>query len=65
MEANKRLCKQCRVLVDRILDGKFGNGRDKRWVNSIGKLWNGSLCPECNIQRAKESMRKLRGKVPA
>lgn len=59
-EANKRLCKKCKLLIDRISDGKFTNGRDKRWVDATGKLWNGSMCPACNTERAKETMRKMR-----
>ena len=65
MEANLRVCKGCRVLKQRIQHGYFTshmkeNAKDKRWVDETGKLWNGSLCPVCNVDRMKEKMRVKR-----
>lgn len=59
LESNKRTCKVCLLLKSRISDGKF-NKRDKRWIDESGKLWNGSVCPICNKQRARENMKRLR-----
>lgn len=62
LEANKRQCKKCGLLKDRISDGKF-NQKDKRWRDETGKLWNGSCCPSCNQERVKTSMKFSRSKV--
>jgi hypothetical protein len=59
-ESNLRKCKKCQVLKIRILDGKYDNGRDKRWLDDEGKIWNGSLCPLCNVERARTTMKRLR-----
>lgn len=59
-ESNKRTCKICLLLKQRIQDGKFANGRDKRWVDESGKQWVGSICPICNSIRARENMKRLR-----
>lgn len=61
MEANNRVCKICRVLKQRIQKGSF-NYKDKRWMDETGKLWNGNICPGCNVDRMKEQMRIKRVK---
>lgn len=62
MEKNKRLCKQCNLLKDRIETGKYPDGKNKRYSDETGKLWNGSVCPVCNKSRSHENMKKLRAK---
>jgi len=59
-ESNLRKCKKCQALKLRILDGKYYNGRDKRWLDEEGKIWNGSTCPPCNVERARLTMKRLR-----
>lgn len=59
-ESNLRKCKSCKELKNRIQDGKFPNGRDKRWVNENGKQWNGSKCADCVIAKSRETMKKIR-----
>ena len=59
-EKNKRLCKRCSQLKERIEDGKYPNGRDKKWRDESGKLWSGNICGECNNSRSKEIMRTTR-----
>jgi len=61
-EVNKRRCKICGEEKNRILAGKFPNGRDKKWAGDNGKLWNGNICGDCNLKRAKEIMVKIRAK---
>lgn len=58
-ERNKRQCKVCKEIKDRILQGKF-NLKDKKWVDPEGGLWNGSVCPKCNRDRVRGLMKKLR-----
>jgi hypothetical protein len=60
---NARHCKDCKLLKNRIQDGKFSNGRDKRWLDENGKLWNGNRCPDCVVLKVRESMRISRSKV--
>lgn len=62
-EINKRKCKVCNELKERIQDGYFENSTTcKRYINEAGKLWNGSTCPECHKNKIAQGMRKLRAK---
>lgn len=65
MEQNKRKCRACGAEKNRIAAGKFPNNRDKKWVGDDGKLWNGCVCGECNVSRAGDTMKKLRGNEKA
>ena len=58
-EADKRICKVCGVLKERILVGKYNN-KDKKYVDLEGSCWNGRLCPLCNRLRMQSNMQKLR-----
>lgn len=60
MEQDKRKCSRCKELRERIQDGRFPNGNNKRWRDEFGKMWSGNVCGECNQVRAKESMKKTR-----
>lgn len=62
IEHNKRKCKKCLQEKDRVAAGKFPNGRDKKWAELNGKLWNGNICGDCNVSRANETMKKLRNR---
>lgn len=62
MEKNKRLCKQCNILRDRIQSGVYPDGKNKKHVDEAGKLWNGSVCGSCNVARSSENMKKLRAR---
>jgi hypothetical protein len=62
MEKNKRLCKQCNILKDRIQSGTYPDGKNKKHVDETGKLWNGSICGSCNVGRSHENMVKLRAR---
>lgn len=55
MEANKTTCKSCQQIKFRIQNGKFANGRDKRWVDEFGRQWSGHKCPDCNANRVKKA----------
>lgn len=60
MESNKRKCKICSQLKDRIYSGKYPNDRDKKWRDESGLLWMGNVCGKCNQIRAKRVMKKSR-----
>jgi ssDNA-binding Zn-finger/Zn-ribbon topoisomerase 1 len=53
-------CRSCGGSKIRRPAGVFGNGKDRRWVDQHGKLWNGRKCPECNRIRAKNTMKRVR-----
>ena len=59
-EVNNRVCKACKATKQRIADGKYPNGRDKKWRDETGLLWVGNFCGECNKTRAKLVMKKVR-----
>lgn len=56
MEENIRKCKSCGEMKKRILAGKF-NEKDKKWVDESQKLWNGSICPVCVVDKARARAR--------
>lgn len=60
IESNKTQCKVCKAMKDRIEDGRYPDGRNKRWKDEDGKLWNGHICAACNKISATEAMKKLR-----
>ena len=61
-EINKRHCKICLNLKQRILNGKYPNGKDSCWVDENSRQWNGKVCPDCNVKRCKDTMKKVREK---
>lgn len=61
-EKNYRICKSCKKIKIRIQNGKFPNGRDKRWIDDGGKQWSGSTCPDCVKDKSKERMKAKRQK---
>ena len=58
-EANIRLCKVCKIVRNRIQDGTF-DGKNKRWRDEAGNLWNGNLCPRCELDRVRNKMKEKR-----
>jgi hypothetical protein len=44
-------CKGCNQLKTRYRAGKFLNGKDTRFVDADGKLFNGKLCPQCHCDK--------------
>lgn len=53
-------CKNCGQTKVRILSGKFPDGKNNRWVDENGKLFNGKCCPACATEKAKQKMKELR-----
>ena len=54
-----RECKICKNVKPRMSYGCFPNGKPK-FCDQDGKLWNGLHCPECNVDKTREKMRKSR-----
>lgn len=63
MEQNKTFCKICKQLKFRIEDGKFPDGKNKKWKDESGKQWNGKYCYSCNLIRVKTKMKEKRTKT--
>ena len=61
-EINQKQCKVCGETKTRIQFGTFNTKKDKRWVDGDGKMWNGRVCPQCQVKIAAENMKKLREK---
>lgn len=61
-ERNLRQCKVCKEIKLRILDGKYNDGRNKKWKDENGKLWNGNNCSDCHKEIQKEIQKIRRGK---
>ncbi len=58
LEKEVKECKQCEKLLVRVQDGKFDNGKDKRWrdPNTL-RMWNGRVCPDCHAENVKNRKR--------
>jgi ribonuclease HIII len=59
MEADKRICKICKQLKNRILVGKFDD-KNKKYNDETGKSWNGSTCPPCHKEQVRIKMKLTR-----
>lgn len=57
-EKNLTQCKVCSTLKLRVQDGKYENGKNKRWRDETGHLWMGKTCPDCHRNRMAETQRK-------
>lgn len=56
----KKICKICRQVKNRIQNGKYPNGKDKRWVDETGSQWNGAVCPSCQKLKVKQQTKHSR-----
>ena len=61
-EKDLRHCKLCRDLKQRILDGKYPNAKDKKFVDEHGKQWSGNACPKCHAERTAVNTRNRRAR---
>lgn len=61
-ETDKKHCKKCNQMKTRIQDGTY-DGKNKKWRDEEGKLWNGRVCPTCQVAMTRENMQKMRKKV--
>lgn len=59
LEKNTRICKACLKPHLRILAGKWGESKDKKWVDENGMTWNGNTCGWCNKLRVRNHMGQL------
>ena len=60
-EINQSKCTgKCQSIKTRIQDGKYPDGKNKKWVDEKGQLWVGRRCPECVKDSMKSRMQKLR-----
>ena len=61
-ENNLTTCRICGNIKSRKLVSKWG--KDKKYVDSNGKSWNGLKCPDCHrkIQAEKQKTRRAKKK---
>lgn len=59
-ESRTIICKDCKLPQVAFLDGKFGDDKTKRWVDNEGRLFNGLLCPGCQVKRVGERLKNNR-----
>lgn len=66
MESNLVKCKVCQELKVKIESGFYPSEkkRTKKYIDQFGKIWNGKTCPQCNQERAKNTMKSSRLKEP-
>ena len=54
-------CKHCGETKKRVMDGRYPNKKDQRWVNpETGKQWSGKVCAECVVEKARQRKRLKR-----
>lgn len=56
------ICRKCQLPKVRNHVGMFSNGRDKKYVDDKGKLWNGKCCPDCQRSKMNGHMKVKRKK---
>ena len=58
-EIDVSTCRGCEKLKVRKHDGSF-DGKNKKFVDEEGKLWNGRICPACHKARVKTQLKQKR-----
>ena len=53
-------CRKCEKIVPRNFVGYYPGGKNKKYVNSEGKLWTGRICPDCVKSKNKVSIKERR-----
>jgi C4-type Zn-finger protein len=61
-ESNLSKCPVCQEIKLRIQDGKYPDGKNKKWVDEQGNLFVGRKCPSCVKSQMKARMQKFRAK---
>ena len=47
-------CKHCGITKKRVMDGRYPNSKDVRWINpETKKQWSGKVCAECVVEKAR------------
>lgn len=58
IEKSILVCKCCGVTKIRILDGRFPNKKDQRWIDPDTKRqWSGKVCSECHRENCAKRKR--------
>jgi|GEM_PF-6989579 hypothetical protein len=60
IESDLSTCRLCEKIKVRRYVGKYPNGRDKKYVDEKGQQWCGRKCPDCQADRARNNMRRIR-----
>jgi Zn finger protein HypA/HybF involved in hydrogenase expression len=63
MEIDKRVCKVCKEVKLRIRGTKFPNSKDSKFLDELGRLWNGNTCPDCHSKKVAVVIKEKRLKL--
>ena len=56
------VCKHCGETKTRVLDGRFPNKKDQKWINpDTGKQWSGHTCDLCHKENCARRKRANSG----
>lgn len=61
---NKAVCKACKKLVVKVWNGEYRKTtktKEKVYVDSQGRQWNGKMCYTCKASYYRDYWRKVRG----
>jgi hypothetical protein len=58
-ESDISTCRLCEKIKVRKFIGKFDD-KNKKYVDDSGRLWNGRTCPQCQVDRSRNNMKRLR-----
>lgn len=48
-------CRECGETKTRIMDGRYPNKKDTKWIDPISKKqWSGHLCSVCVVELARK-----------
>lgn len=53
-----KFCKTCKFKIAHISNGFFPNAKYVRYVDELGRQWNGKNCGKCHALKAKERAQK-------
>lgn len=58
IESSILVCKGCGETKTRIMDGRYANRKDVRWVDPESKRqWSGHTCPDCHARNVAQRKR--------
>lgn len=58
IESSILVCKGCNETKTRIMDGRYANKKDVRWVDPESKKqWSGHTCPVCHARNVAQRKR--------
>lgn len=50
-------CKDCFKFVKKFKAGMYPNGKDFKWCDDQGRLFNGKMCPTCHSNKQIQNVK--------